>query len=410
MSTAAIRERRPPNPLQRRGVEPTPQRRPADAGAGARPQARQPGVAHRAGQSDFTPAHRPAGGQGPRQQGDTFAAQGQPRRGAAMQQQPPPITLRARHQAVSQIRPEGAEGVDHNAHVRCAAAAVAGLARQSGLFSNMSNAELVRGLAHDNTSRRGSNALAVTDMLRQVRLPIAGQPIVGQVRLGQINRHLEAGNRLIAQVGVRDEQGKAHAHYITISGQHQGKYIVQDPMNGQTQLWPPERLQRALDSAPRSGFAIPVGQPKPGAHERRELANPSTLIPPTMTAGQYAGAVLDMMRGGGQRAMLAASAIYRELSESTNPRDQRAAQRIYERGMAGLDKAKGSVRKLGEEVLRQMRSGDPDQEAAGNARYDHLWSSTNPLERRAARFILRSIMLQDAGGGYRRRNTSFDTF
>lgn len=411
----AVRERRPPSPLQRRGPEPTAERRPTDTSAGARPQPARPALLQRAGQSDFTPGPRRAQGLPQRQQGDAFVAGRQPRPGAVAQQpvaqrpvaqQPVAFDQMRRHQAVSQLNPTGAQGPAHNGHLRCAAAAVAGLARQHGLYGNMTDADLVQGLAQGNTSARGSNLVAVTDMLRQARLPVAGQVMMGRVSGAELDRHLAAGNKLLAQVGMPGANGANHAHYVTISGKHQGNYVVQDPMTGRSHLWSEQRLQRALSDAPRTGFVVPVGQPREAARTSQALANPSTLIPQDMSAGQYANQVLDMVRNGGPRALLHASALYRELSQSTNPKDQRAAQRIHDRGMEALDKAPAPVRDLGLQVLRQMHSSDPAQQDAGEARYRQMWNSEDQVERRAARFVLRAIMLGEPGGGYNRRGTS----
>lgn len=323
----------------------------------------------------------------------------------------PPAQSNPGDVVVSQLNPEGAKEAGYrNGHVKCGAAAVATLARGFGMFNNMSDAELVDGLAGGQTGQQGTSGVGIMQMLREARLPLAGPPYVGSFDPSALREHLRGGNKLVAQVGLRDPKtGKTSGHFVTISDRRGPNFVVQDPLSGKTQVWTPQQLQRAVRDAPGVGMVIPVGPPSPQALQSRRLAETPAFVPKDQTVGQYARWVGEMIQSSHPGHMARGAVLYQSLLQSNNPRDQRAAQLIHKGVVQHIDRARGPARTLANDVLRQMQSSDQAERNAGTARYQRLLHSQDPQEQRAARIIFRHVMINEPGGGFNRRGVSVGT-
>lgn len=309
---------------------------------------------------------------------------------------------------VSQLNPDGAKRSRYqHGEIKCAAAAVATLARQNGMFKNMTDAELVDGLAKGKTGKRGTSGVGVMQMLREARMPLAGAPYVGSFEPSALREHLRNGNKLVAQVGIKDDQGRTSGHFVTISGMKGPNFLVQDPMTGKTHEWTPQALQRAVKDAPGVGMIIPVGKPGPNAVKSDRLAEAPSFVPKDKTVNEYANWVGEMLQSTHPGSMARGSMLYQSLLQSSNERDQRAAQLIYKRVIKHIDLGQGPARTTANDVLGQMRSNDASVRNQGTARFRQLLRSQDPADQHAARIIFRHVMVREPGGGYNRRAGSF---
>lgn len=163
---------------------------------------------------------------------------------------------------INQLQPQGADRNYVNGAYNCAPAVVAMLARSKGKMSHLNDAQLITELGKGLVTKDGTTPEGVARMLGRANLPLAGDALAGKYDEAAVQKHLQQGNQLIAQVGLKGEQGKPDsAHYVLVKGMtRDGNYVVSDPLAKRPYSIRPDQLRSAVNRAPPDGgLLIPVG-------------------------------------------------------------------------------------------------------------------------------------------------------
>ncbi|WNG38728.1 hypothetical protein F0U61_37450 [Archangium violaceum] len=162
---------------------------------------------------------------------------------------------------VDQLNPEGATPQTYrNGVYNCAGAVAATVARALGTRQDQTDADLINDLSRDRTSSKGTTAADMTSMLKEVGAKVDGKVITGRYTDNRLNSLLAKGDKVVAQVGVRNEStGKYDPHYVLIDGKDKkGNYIIKDPLKG-TYSATAQQLRSAVNHAPGAGgVLIPI--------------------------------------------------------------------------------------------------------------------------------------------------------
>jgi len=202
-----------------------------------------------------------------------------------------------------------------NGHTWCGPAVGTTLARMLGTHKDMRNHELLHQLVGKHTTREGTTPLEMARMVQGVGGKVDGQMLAGRYGDNEVDAILQQDNKIVAQLGMRDEKsGKTASHWVIIHGKNaDGSFAVKDPLKGEYNLRP-EQLREAMDRAPGlGGVMIPVApatsrapsapmsedqfvdqfRPSGGTAGAR-----SANIPAGASAQQLAGRVEDMLSSG----------------------------------------------------------------------------------------------------------------
>jgi hypothetical protein len=226
---------------------------------------------------------------------------------------------------INQLRPKGAAECGYvNGAYNCAPATVAMVARGWGRMSNLTDAQLVSGLARDIVTREGTTPDGVAKMLARVNVPIAGKSLAGRFDDAGVKQRLRQGNMLIAQVGLVDAKTKqVSPHYVLVRKlTPEGNYLVSDPMSRKPYEVTPELLRKAVHRAPPDGgVLIPIGRPG-GDLKPPASAAPPPAERPMPLPRQEDGAVRDGFSSAGARDSRPSSPLPTPAPSSPAPRGQ----------------------------------------------------------------------------------------
>lgn len=189
---------------------------------------------------------------------------------------------------VDQLKPEGATPQTYrNGVYNCAGAVAATVARALGTRQDQSDADLINDLSRDRTSSKGTTAADMTSMLKEVGAKVDGKVITGRYTDNRLDSLLAKGDKVVAQVGVRNEStGKYDPHYVLIDGKDKkGNYVIKDPMKG-TYSATAQQLRTAVNHAPGAGgVLIPIkpadeGVAKAAEKSAKELKEAKAPVAP----------------------------------------------------------------------------------------------------------------------------------
>jgi Peptidase C39 family len=183
---------------------------------------------------------------------------------------------------INQLNPKGADQDYKNALLNCGPAVVAMLAKSSGKFGDMSDAQLVSQLGNGVVTEKGTDSEGIAKMMERADLPIAGDALGAGYSDKDLQSELKQGHKLIAQVRSTNPQAqKDSAHYVVIEGMtRDGNYVISDPLAKGPYAVKPDQLKEAvLKAPPDGGMLIPVAAPG----EKVDSAAPTAGTNPTAT-------------------------------------------------------------------------------------------------------------------------------
>jgi hypothetical protein len=156
------------------------------------------------------------------------------------------------------------------------------LAKSSGKFGDMSDAQLVSQLGNGVVTEKGTDSEGIAKMMERADLPVAGDALGAGYSDKDLQSELKQGHKLIAQVRSTNPQAqKDSAHYVVIEGMtRDGNYVISDPLAKGPYAVRPDQLKEAvLKAPPDGGMLIPVAAPG----EKVESAAPTAGTNPTTT-------------------------------------------------------------------------------------------------------------------------------
>ncbi|HVG58539.1 MAG TPA: papain-like cysteine protease family protein [Hyalangium sp.] len=165
---------------------------------------------------------------------------------------------------INQLTPKGADENYKNALFNCGPAVIAMLAKSSGNFKDMTDAQLVSELGSGLVTDKGTTSEGITKMMERADLPLAGDALGAGYSEKDLQDQLKQGNKLVAQVRSTNPQAQADsAHYVVIEGMtRDGNYVISDPLAKGPYAVKPDQLKEAvLKAPPDGGMLIPVGAP-----------------------------------------------------------------------------------------------------------------------------------------------------
>jgi hypothetical protein len=242
-----------------------------------------------------------------------------------------------------------------NGQTWCGPAVGTTLARMLGTHKDKRNETLFHELRQKHTTDAGTTPEGMVRMIHDVGGRVDGQVIAGAYRDDELNGIFNKGNKVVAQIGLRDEKTGEHAaHWVIVHGRDaKGNYTIKDPLRGEYTM-KPEELREAVYRAPGlGGVLIPV---TPGGSQR--------------SSGPFdKDAFVDLCRPDGSST-----------------------------GKSQNIPAGASAQQLADQVVSKLRSDDFDQRVAGLQRLDALERSALPAARKAYEMIMRLFGKQPGGG------------
>jgi hypothetical protein len=181
---------------------------------------------------------------------------------------------------VSQLNPRGAAQADYkNGLYNCGPAVAAMVARGLGTMDHLSDAELIKQLGSGLTTDKGTSVQNMGKMLEFAGAKVGEGTVLGEYKGDMLRENLAKGNKVIAQVGIRNrDSGDVSSHYVLVDKTDgRGNFLVKDPLKGS--FWVSERtLKNAVERAPNGGGAlIPVEAP--GAQPNTDAAAKPAVLP-----------------------------------------------------------------------------------------------------------------------------------
>jgi hypothetical protein len=192
---------------------------------------------------------------------------------------------------VNQLNPKGAAQADYkNGLYNCGPAVAAMVARGLGTMDHLSDAELIKQLGSGLTTEKGTSVQNMGKMLEFAGAKVGEGTVLGEYKGDMLRENLAKGNKVIAQVGVRNrDNNDVSSHYVLVDKTDgRGNFLVKDPLKGS--YWVSERtLKNAVERAPNGGGAlIPVEAP--GAQPAAD-APTKPAVPPEAPADTFVGPV-----------------------------------------------------------------------------------------------------------------------
>jgi hypothetical protein len=183
---------------------------------------------------------------------------------------------------INQLNPKGADQDYKNALFNCGPAVVAMLAKSSGKFGDMTDAQLVSQLGNGVVTDKGTTPEGIAQMMERADIPLAGDALGAGYGEKDLQDQLKQGHKLIAQVRSTNPQAQADsAHYVVIEGMtRDGNYVISDPLAKGPYAVKPEQLKEAvLKAPPDGGMLIPVGAPGEKANSTAPTAGTNPTAP-----------------------------------------------------------------------------------------------------------------------------------
>jgi hypothetical protein len=169
---------------------------------------------------------------------------------------------------VDQLNPEGASPSTYrNGVYNCAGAVAATVARALGTKQGQTDADLINDLSRDRTTSKGTTTQGMVSMLKEVGAKVDGKVITGRYSDKLLDSLLAKGDKVVAQVGVKNEStGRYDPHYVLIDGKDKkGNYVIKDPLQG-TYSVKAATLRKAVNHMPGAGgVLIPITPAEPRA-------------------------------------------------------------------------------------------------------------------------------------------------
>ncbi|QRN95037.1 hypothetical protein JRI60_39030 [Archangium violaceum] len=181
---------------------------------------------------------------------------------------------------VDQLNPEGSTPESYrNGVYNCAGAVAATVARSLGTKQGQTDADLINDLSRDRTTSKGTSTKGMVSMLQEVGAKVDGKVITGRYSDNRLDSLLAKGDKVVAQVGVKNEStGRYDPHYVIVDGKDKkGNYVIKDPMKG-TYSMSGDALRKAVNHMPGAGgVLIPIKPAEPRAVAPQEAASPGGL-------------------------------------------------------------------------------------------------------------------------------------
>ncbi len=181
---------------------------------------------------------------------------------------------------VNQLHPRGAAQADYkNGLYNCGPAVAAMVARGLGTMDHLSDAELIKQLGSGLTTEKGTSVENMGKMLEFAGAKVGEGTVLGEYKGDMLRENLAKGNKVIAQVGIRNrDNNDVSSHYVLVDKTDgKGNFLVKDPLKGS--YWVSEKtLKNAVERAPNGGGAlIPVEAP--GAQPKTDAAAKPGVLP-----------------------------------------------------------------------------------------------------------------------------------
>jgi len=270
----------------------------------------------------------------------------------------------------------------------CGPAIGATLSRMLGTSADGEHA--MAALADKYTAAKGTTPDNMVKMINDVGGHVDGQMMTGRFESKELDAQLAKGNKVIAQVGLKDGRGGATAHWVMVSGKDEkGNYQIKDPLRGELTV-KPNQLRDALYRAPGlGGLMIPVA---PGTAPRSQ--SPMGPMSPLQEI---------MMRRDSFEQMPVVSANGEQYSL------------VPSRNGVALDSGEGGLvnpmvdpsavpaapaKAIANDVVQQLKSTDEDVREQGRENLEQLEksSSFSSFAKKAFDFVLRVFGKQPGGG------------
>jgi hypothetical protein len=142
----------------------------------------------------------------------------------------------------------------------CGPAVGTTLARMLGTPETIANKSMMAGLAEKYTTAAGTTPDNMVKMIDDVGGRVDGKIMAGRYSNNELDRHLEKGNAVVAQIGLKSKTGgPTAAHWVMVTGKNaNGTYTVKDPLRGEFKVTA-DKLREAVYRAPGlGGVLIPV--------------------------------------------------------------------------------------------------------------------------------------------------------
>jgi hypothetical protein len=180
---------------------------------------------------------------------------------------------------VNQLHPRGAEQANYkNGLYNCGPAVAAMVARGLGTMDHLSDAELIKQLGSGLTTQKGTSVENMGKMLEFAGAKVGEGTVLGEYKGDMVRENLAKGNKVIAQVGIRNrDNNDVSSHYVLVDKTDgKGNFLVKDPLKGS--YWVSERtLKNAVERAPNGGGALIPVQAQGAKPQTGTAAKPAVL-------------------------------------------------------------------------------------------------------------------------------------
>lgn len=318
---------------------------------------------------------------------------------------------------VDQLNPEGASPSTYrNGVYNCAGAVAATVARALGTKQGQTDADLINDLSRDRTTSKGTTTKDMVSMLKEVGAKVDGKVITGRYSDQRLDSLLAKGDKVVAQVGVKNEStGRYDPHYVLIDGKDKkGNYVIKDPLKGSYSV-SGDTLRKAVNHMPGAGgVLIPITPAEPRAVAPQESVSPGRaglagLARPTVERPTVDTIKTDDSKLQGKDTTFKpyltdnfedhqpnkpVTLDPQETTELFKPRKPTVAE-APQRVAAGMGPEQYASHVLG---LLSHDSEDTSVKEQGQQLLDDLKKSANPVDQKAYEQIMRNFAEQAAIG------------
>jgi hypothetical protein len=337
----------------------------------------------------------------------------------------------------------GVPGVRTTGQNWCGPAVGATVARMLGTPASANPGKLMQQLAGKYTNPAGTTPDNMMKMVQDVGAHVDGGIIAGSYNHGQMDAQLTKGNKVIAQIGLKDPKSGQHAaHWVLVTGKDaEGNYLVKDPLRGELAMTP-NALRNAVYNAPGlGGVLLPVapGQDKSfktpaqlmqqrllqqqqmqqmyqdgfqqqyGLNDGNPYANPNSYGNPYGNPSY--GNPNDFSGRGLQNGVYTENGQYgggHHFFQGNNPYAAQNPDAFYNYGgnpQAHLPQGYGHINQLvgpskqyADNVVNQLSSSNSKVRAQGRAALDQLEKTATPWAQQALNIVMRLFGRQPGGG------------